>query len=174
MKSTKTLVSLICVLALCLGLMAGCGSKTPDAPSTDAPTNAPTNAPEQTTAPAVQEDTTAPAWDAAAALEALVAANPAEDNYLVLSGIGGGWAPVVMVLDNDGNFICLVDYAGQATVNFASGTYEEAEDGSITATGTQYNTGEELIYEIACADGTYTTNVEVPDAGCSADLTGTK
>ena len=79
-----------------------------------------------------------------------------------------------MVLDNDGNFICLVDYAGQATVNFAAGTYEEAEDGSITATGAQYNTGEELIYEIACTDGTYTTSVEVPDAGCSADLTGTK
>ncbi|MGN1027152.1 MAG: hypothetical protein ACI4P4_12205 [Faecousia sp.] len=174
MKNTKVLVSLICVLALCLGLMAGCGSKTADAPATDAPTAAPTNAPEETAAPAAETEAEAPAWDAAAALEALVAANPAEDNYLVLSGIGGGWAPVVMVLDNDGNFICLVDYAGQATVNFATGTYEEAEDGSITATGTQYNTGEELIYEIACADGTYTTTVEVPDAGCSADLTGTK
>lgn len=169
MKNTKALVSLICVLALCLGLMAGCGSKAPETPAT---TTVATEAPAETTAPATEAE--APAWDAAAALEALVAANPAEKNYLVLSGIGGGWAPVVMVLDNDGNFICLVDYAGQATVNFAAGTYEEAEDGSITATGTQYNTGEELIYEIACTDGTYTTSVEVPDAGCSADLTGTK
>ena len=92
----------------------------------------------------------------------------------MLTGIGGGWAPVIMVLDNDGNFFCLVDYAGQATVNFASGTYEEAEDGSITATGTLYNTDEEMICEIACTDGTYTTSVEVPDAGCAADLTGTK
>ena len=172
MKNTKALVSLICVLTLCLGMMAGCGSKAPEAPAT---TTAATEAPAETTAAAAEtEGTEAPAWDAAAALDALVAANPAEDNYLVLSGIGGGWAPVVMVLDNDGNFICLVDYAGQATVNFAAGTYEEAEDGSITATGAQYNTGEELIYEIACTDGTYTTSVEVPDAGCSADLTGTK
>lgn len=173
MKNTKALVSLICVLALCLGLMAGCGSKAPETPA--ATTAAATEAPAETAAAAAEtEGTEAPARDAAAALDALVAANPAEDNYLVLSGIGGGWAPVVMVLDNDGNFICLVDYAGQATVNFAAGTYEEAEDGSITATGTQYNTGEELIYKIACTDGTYTTNVEVPDAGCSADLTGTK
>ena len=31
-------------------------------------------------------------------------------------------------LDKDGNFVALVDYAGQATVNFAMGEWEENED----------------------------------------------
>jgi len=120
------------------------------------------------------EETEAVQWDPATALEALLVANPAENNYLVLSGIIGGWAPTIMVLDNDGNFICLVDYAGQAVVNFAQGTYTENEDGSIVAEGTLYSTGEELIYSIACVDGVYTVNIEVPDTGASGDLTGTK
>lgn len=111
-------------------------------------------------------------WNAEEGLAGLLEANPAEDNYLVLSGIGGGWAPAVLVLDNDGNFTALVDYAGQATVSFAAGTYTENEDGSITCEGSLYNTGDDVTYEIAVADGTYTTSVEIPDAGCSADLTG--
>lgn len=113
-------------------------------------------------------------FDAQAALDALLAANPAESNYLVLSGLVGGWAPTVMVLDNDGNFTALVDYAGQATVNFAMGTYEEKADGSITATGTQYNTGEEVVYEISLDGDTYSVELEVPDTGATGTLTGAK
>lgn len=113
-------------------------------------------------------------FDAQAALDTLLAANPAESNYLVLSGLAGGWAPTVMVLDNDGNFVALVDYAGQATVNFATGTYEEKADGSITATGTQYNTGEEVVYEISLNGDTYSVELEVPDTGATGTLTGAK
>lgn len=175
-KMKRKLVSVLCVAVLAMSLLAGCGAKE-EAAANDA--QAPVAEEQEAEAPAeeteaAEEGTEEAAWDAQAALDALLEANPAEDNYLVLSGIAGEWAPAVMVLDNDGNFICLVDYAGQATVNFATGTYEENEDGSITATGTQYNTGEELIYEIANADGTYTVTVEVPDTGASADMTGTK
>lgn len=114
----------------------------------------------------------APAWDPATALTALLEANPAEENYLVLSGIGGGWAPTVLVLDNDGGFVALVDYAGQATVNFAMGEWTENDDGSITCEGVQYNTGEDLIYEIEKdEEGFYTVEVEIPDAGCTVVLT---
>ena len=113
-------------------------------------------------------------FDAQAALDTLLAANPAESNYLVLSGLAGGWAPTVMVLDNDGNFVALVDYAGQATVNFATGTYEEKADGSITATGTQYNTGEEVVYEISLNGDTDSVELEVPDTGATGTLTGAK
>ena len=114
----------------------------------------------------------APAWDPASALTALLEANPAEDNYLVLSGIGGGWAPTVLVLDNDGGFVALVDYAGQATVNFAMGEWTENDDGSITCEGVQYNTGEDLIYEIEKdEEGFYSVEIEIPDAGCTVVLT---
>lgn len=167
MKKIAKVLALILSLTLMLSL-AACGGK-------DSGTQAPeTQAPAETTQAAEEETGGEAQWDAAAALDALLAANPKESNYLVLSGIAGGWAPTVLVLDNDGNFIALVDYAGQATVNFATGTYEEKEDGSITCEGIQYNTGEDLIYEIAFADGTYTATVDVPDTGASADLTGTK
>ena len=114
----------------------------------------------------------APAWDPASALTALLEANPAEENFLVLYGIGGGWAPTVLVLDNDGGFVALVDYAGQATVNFAMGEWTENEDGSITCEGVQYNTGEDLIYEIVKdEEGFYSVEVEIPDAGTTVVLT---
>ena len=78
-----------------------------------------------------------------------------------------------MVLLNDGTFYCLVDYAGQAIVNFCQGEYVVNEDGSITATGALYTDGSELVYEIACADGTYTATVDIPDTEVTVDLTGT-
>ena len=114
----------------------------------------------------------APAWDPDSGLAALLEANPAEENFLILYGVGGGWAPTVLVLDKDGGFVALVDYAGQATVNFAMGEWEENEDGSITCEGVQYNTGEDLIYEIAKdEDGFYSVEVEIPDTGVLVVLT---
>ncbi len=114
----------------------------------------------------------APAWTPDTALKALLEANPEEENFLVLHGIGGGWAPVVLVLDKDGGFVALVDYAGQATVNFAMGEWEENEDGTITCEGVQYNTGEDLIYEIEKdEEGFYTVEIEIPDTGATVVLT---
>lgn len=121
---------------------------------------------------AVMAEEEAPAWDPQSALEALLAENPAEENLLVLSGIGQGWAPVALVLDNDGNFVALVDYAGQAIVNFAMGEYEVNEDGSITCEGVQYNTGEDMIYEILVDEnGYYSVEIEIPDTGIVMTLT---
>ena len=114
----------------------------------------------------------APAWSPDTALKALMEENPEADNFLVLHGIGGGWAPVVLVLDKDGGFVALVDYAGQAKVNFAMGEWEENEDGSITCEGVQYNTGEDRIYEIVKdEDGFYTVEIEIPDTGSTVVLT---
>ena len=115
----------------------------------------------------------APAWSPEAGLAALLEANPEEENFLVLSTIADGWAPVVLVLDNDGGFVALVDYAGQATVNFAMGEWEENEDGSITCEGVLYNTGEDVIYEIIKdEEGFYTVeDIEIPDTGIIVTLT---
>ena len=128
---------------------------------------------------AVFAEEEAPAWDPQPALEALIQQVTTPENegeesnvFLVLSGIGGGWAPTVLVLNNDGTFVALVDYAGQATVNFAMGEWEENDDGSITCEGVQYNTGEDLIYEIAKdEEGFYSVEIEIPDAGTTVVLT---
>lgn len=174
----KRLVCLLCVAVLAVGSLAACGGKD-DNKDNGKNTENVGNQNEDTEG--VGDGTEAGTeggeevqFNPVTALDALLAANPAEDNYLVLSGIVGGWAPTLLVLDNDGNFIALVDYAGQATVNFAQGTYTENADGSITCEGTQYNTGEELIYEITVVDGTYSTTVAVPDTGSEGELTGTK
>ena len=169
----KRLVCLLCVAVLAVGSLAACGGNNTNTDD-DKKTENVGNQDADTEAGEGTEAGEEVAWDPSAALDALVAANPAEDNYLVLSGIIGGWAPTLLVLDNDGNFIALVDYAGQATVNFAQGTYTENADGSITCEGTQYNTGEELIYEIALTDGTYSVTIAVPDTGSEGEITGTK
>lgn len=161
----KRLVCLFCVAALVMSSLVACGGNNTDKdPAENTEAVGGTEEVDGTEVPFVPET----------ALEVLKDANPAEDNYLVLSGIIDGWAPVVVALDNDGNFIALVDYAGQATVNFAQGTYTENADGSITCEGTQYDTGEELIYEISVADGTYTLNITVPGTESAGDITGTK
>lgn len=159
----KRIVSLLCVAVLAVGSLVACGGNADKPDGTEAGTEG-AGAGTEAEVP----------FDPNAALETLKTDNPAEDNYLVLSGIIGGWAPTLLVLDNDGNFTALVDYAGQATVNFATGTYTENADGSITCEGTQYNTGEDLIYEIACTDGTYSVTIAVPDTGSEGEITGTK
>ena len=168
----KRIVCLLCVAALVMSSLVACGGNANNKDTQNTESTQQTEAGSESVGEGT-EGTEIP-FDPASALEALKAANPAEDNYLVLSGIIGGWAPTLLVLDNDGNFIALVDYAGQATVNFAQGTYTENADGSITCEGTQYNTGEELIYEIAVADGTYSTTIAVPDTGSEGEITGTK
>ena len=115
----------------------------------------------------------AAAFDAQAALDDLLADNPISSNYLVLSGIGDGWAPTVMVLDKDGGFTCVVNYAGQSTVAFASGTYTVNADGSITAEGSQYDTGDALTYEIAKDGDAYKTTCTIPSTETVVELTGT-
>lgn len=160
----KKFITLFLALVLCMTMLAACGSNSE--PTTE-PTTVPTTEP--TTEP------TEAAWDANVALQKLLDENPASENYLVLSGIGGGWAPVVMVLDNDGCFFCLVDYAGQATVNFLAGTYEEAADGSIICYGSEYDANNEHPeYPLAFADGTYSITLDIPNTGDSAELTGAK
>ncbi len=126
---------------------------------------------EEETTEEATEETTEDAY--VATVDGLLEEVADEDAYMVMSGIAQGWAPTVMVLKNDGTFYALVDYAGQATVNFVSGEYEVKEDNSITATGALYNTGEEAVYEITEADGTYSVSVPVPDTDASADMTGT-
>ena len=168
----KRIVCLLCAAVLALGGLTACGGNDTDKDKNKNTENVGTEN-EGTKDEGTEAGTEVP-WDATVALEALKDANPAEDNYLVLSGIVGGWAPTLMVLDNDGNFFCVVDYAGQATVKFAEGTYTENADGTITAEGTQYNTGEDLIYNITCTDGTYAVTMPVPDTGAEGEITGTK
>lgn len=167
----KKIVAVLCVATLAMSVFAGCGSDS----GKKADENKTTQESQQQESEAVDDagDTEA-AFDAETALKALLDENPAADNFLVLSGVTGGWAPTVMVLDKDGNFTCLVDYAGQAVVNFATGTYTENADGTITATGTQYDTGEALEYTITVADGTYTVIMPVPSTEAEGTLTGTK
>ena len=167
----KRMLALALAIVMALGMVACGGETAPE--TTNAPeTNAPeTNAPE-TTAPAADE-TTAPADVWTPSMDTLYEYIADEDAYMVLEGISGGWAPTVMVLLNDGTFYALVDYAGQAVVNFVAGTYEIAEDGTITATGEQYNTGDELVYTITAVDGTYSVEVAIPDTDAVGTLTGT-
>jgi|GEM_PF-4750264 len=165
-----TKVAGICLAgSLAATVLAGCGTTTSS-------TSSDTSSSVSTSSSASDGSSSASSsaeFDSAAALQVLLDANPAKDNRLVLSGIVGGWAPTVLVLDNDGNFTALVDYAGQATVNFATGTYEENADGSITCTGTQYNTGDTLTYEISKDDDAYSVDIAVPDTGSTGTLTGT-
>ena len=111
-------------------------------------------------------------------MDAILKEIEGEDAYMVLKGIGASngyaWAPTVLVLGNDETCYAMVDYAGQAIVNFMTGTYTVNADGSITTEGALYSTGEELVYEITKnADGSYTTTIDIPDAGASVTLTGT-
>lgn len=176
----KRIISLLCVAALVMGSLVACGGNDENK-DTGKNTENVGNQKEDTESGEGTENVGGEGTEEEGTqiyntdlLEKLKASYPAEDNFLVLSGMIGGWAPVVMVLDNDGNFSCVVDYAGQAIVTFAQGTYTVNADGSITAEGTQYNTGEELIYEISVADGVYSVMMPVPDTGAEGEITGTK
>lgn len=169
-------VCALCAAMMVLGAVVGCGgSSTADQKTeTSAAQTEQTAGSDAAETPATEEaieSTEAPA--AAATVDGLLEQVADEDSYLVLSGVADGWAPTVMVLLNDGTFYCLVDYAGQATVNFCQGEYVTNDDGSITATGALYTDNSELVYEIACEDGTYTTSVAIPDTDATGELTGT-
>ena len=171
-KRTIKLLSLLCVAVLAMGAFVGCGSKKADTVKTD---DTKQEASKDTEKEETKDDAESSDGEATSdgTIEGLLATLEDEDAHMILSGVGDGWAPTAMVLLNDGTFYCLVDYAGQATVNFATGDWTENADGSITATGSLYTDGSELDYEIAKNGDEYTTNLQIPDTETSVDLTGT-
>lgn len=162
-------VCALCAAVMMLGAVTGCGGNK-EAADTTAPA---AQTQETETQQAETQQTETVETTEAASAGSIEDQIKDEDSYLVLQGVGDGWAPTAMVLLNDGTFYCLVDYAGQAIVNFCQGEYVVNEDGSITATGALYTDGSELVYEIACADGSYTTTVDIPDTEVTVELTGT-
>lgn len=168
-------VCALCAAMMVLGAVAGCGGSSTADQKTETPAaqNEQTAESEAAETPATEEAAESTEAPAATTVEGLLEQVADEDSYLVLSGVADGWAPTVMVLLNDGTFYCLVDYAGQATVNFCQGEYVTNDDGSITATGALYTDNSELVYEIACEDGTCTTSVAIPDTDATGELTGT-
>lgn len=172
-KRTIKLISLLCVAVLAMGAFVGCGSKKADTAKTD---DTKQEASKDTEKEETKDDADASESGEATSdgtIEGLLKTLEGEDAHMILSGVGDGWAPTAMVLINDGTFYCLVDYAGQATVNFATGDWTENADGSITATGALYTDGSELNYEIAKNGDEYTTSLQIPDTETSVDLTGT-
>lgn len=172
-KRTIKLISLLCVAVLAMGAFVGCGSKKADTAKTD---DTKQEASKDTEKEETKDDADASESGEATSdgtIEGLLKTLEGEDAHMILSGVGDGWAPTAMVLLNDGTFYCLVDYAGQATVNFATGDWTENADGSITATGALYTDGSELDYEIAKNGDEYTTSLQIPDTETSVDLTGT-
>ena len=172
-KRTIKLISLLCVAVLAMGAFVGCGSKKADTAKTD---DTKQEASKDTEKEETKDDADASDSDdtkSDGTIEGLLATLEGEDAHMILSGVGDGWAPTAMVLLNDGTFYCLVDYAGQATVNFATGDWTENADGSITATGALYTDGSELDYEIAKNGDEYTTSLQIPDTDTNVDLTGT-
>lgn len=164
----KRLMMLGMVVLMALFMVAcGEGDDTPEA-------EAPVDTEEQAEGEDLNDDVEEEGVEevAPASTDELLASVADEDSYLILDGVAAGWAPTIMVLLNDGTFYGLVDYAGEATVKFVEGGYEET-DGVITTKGTQYNTGEEIEYEIISSDGVYTTTIAIPDAGADVELTGT-
>ncbi len=169
-KMAKKICAL-CAAVMVLGAVAGCGGDKGTADTT-------TSAVQTQETETQQTETAVEATETVASTEAATTSSleeqiKDEDSYLVLEGVGDGWAPTAMVLLNDGTFYCLVDYAGQAVVNFCQGEYVVNEDGSITATGALYTDSSKLVYEITCVEGTYTTTVDIPDTEVTVDLTGT-
>lgn len=162
-------VCALCAAVMMLGAVTGCGGNK-EAADTTAPA---AQTQETETQQAETQQTETVETTEAASAGSIEDQIKDEDSYLVLQGVGDGWASTAMVLLNDGTFYCLVDYAGQAIVNFCQGEYVVNEDGSITATGALYTDGSELVYEIACNDGTYTTSVAIPDTEAVAEMTGT-
>ena len=173
-KRTIKLISLLCVAVLAMGAFVGCGSKKADTTKTD---DTKQEASKDTgKKDDAKDDADASGSDEATSdgtIEGLLKTLEDEDAHMILSGVGDGWAPTAMVLLNDGTFYCLVDYAGQATVNFATGDWTENADGSITATGALYTDGSELDYEIVKNGDEYTTSLQIPDTETNVDLTGT-
>ncbi|MCR5145197.1 MAG: hypothetical protein K6B67_07855 [Lachnospiraceae bacterium] len=172
-KRTMRIMAVLCVATLAMGMLVGCGSKkdkADDKAKTEAKTEAAANTEENTDSTEQVDASEAVVSDSADGLLSEVAD---EDSFAVLSGVGDGWAPTVMVLLNDKSFYCLVDYAGQATVNFVQGTWAENADGSITATGALYTDGSEVVIEVAKGDdGKYTTEVGIPDTEMNVSLEG--
>ena len=172
-KRTIKLISLLCVAVLAMGAFVGCGSKKADTAKTDDTKQEASKDTEKEETKDVADESESGEATSDGTIEGLLKTLEGEDAHMILSGVGDGWAPTAMVLLNDGTFYCLVDYAGQATVNFATGDWTENADGSITATGALYTDGSELDYEIAKNGDEYTTSLQIPDTETSVDLTGT-
>ncbi|MCR5396659.1 MAG: hypothetical protein K6E64_04235 [Lachnospiraceae bacterium] len=178
-KRTLKFLALLCVATLAMGMFAGCGSKKSakkEETKTETTAEKEETTEEDTTEEADATQGTVSEEDAVVSdtADGLLAEVEGEDALVILSGVLDGWAPTVMVVGNDNSFYCLVDYAGQANVNFVQGTWEENADGSITATGALYTDGSEVIIEVAKADdGTYSTDVTIPDVDGTVHLEGT-
>lgn len=172
-KRTIKLISLLCVAVLAMGAFVGCGSKKADTAKTDDTKQEASKDTEKEETKDDADESESGEATSDGTIEGLLKTLEGEDAHMILSGVGDGWAPTAMVLLNDGTFYCLVDYAGQATVNFATGDWTENADGSITATGALYTDGSELDYEIAKNGDEYTTSLQIPDTETSVDLTGT-
>lgn len=167
-KKTLRLMSILCVAALSMSLFVGCGSSNKKEQKAEEPKQEETSNEEELAEGQISADEAVVSDTADGLLESVAD----EDAYMFLSGVGDGWAPVVMVLLNDNTFYCLVDYAGQATVNFVTGEWVENADGTITATGELYTDQSELVYEIAKDGDTYSVDINIPDTEVVASCTG--
>lgn len=92
-----------------------------------------------------------------------------ENAYLVMEGSGGGWAPCVFTLLQDGSYTVDMDYGKAFSGTMDSGTYEVADDGSITFT----SSGDTKYDATATCDkdGNYTFSFEDKYAG-TTEVTG--